>query len=169
MSSKNDIKLGVFIVAAGLLIFLGKLGVFGFLGRTLWPLVLLIPGLLLHVLFFTRRAPASVLIPGGILVVYGLLFGFCNTWGWGVMAHLWPVLLLGLAVGLYEYAFYTPRSGAVAIAGIVLGILSLVLLFFSVMGTGALYVLGILLVLGGVWIIAGRGRSRSSRLWNGRG
>ncbi|WP_150266321.1 hypothetical protein [Paenibacillus tepidiphilus] len=168
MSSKNDIKLGVFIVAAGLVIFLGKWGVFGFLGRTLWPLVLLIPGLLLHVLFFTRRAPAAVLVPGGMLATYGLLFGFCNTWGWGFMAHLWPLLLLGVAVGIYEYAYYTPRSGGLVAAAVIGGILSLVLLFFSMLGTGALYLLGILLILAGIWMIAGRGRSRSGRQWNGR-
>lgn len=57
MSSKNDMKLGVFIAAAGLVILLGKLGVFGFLGRALWPLIILVPGLFLHVLF----SPAGLL------------------------------------------------------------------------------------------------------------
>lgn len=84
MSSKKDIQLGIFIVAAGIVILLGKLGVFGFLGRALWPLVILIPGIVLHMLFFSRRASASVLVPAGILTVYGLLFGLCNIWGWGL-------------------------------------------------------------------------------------
>ena len=45
MSSRKDLALGIFIVVAGVVILLGKLGVFGFLGRTLWPLVLLAPGI----------------------------------------------------------------------------------------------------------------------------
>ncbi|WP_410514494.1 hypothetical protein PaeBR_08920 [Paenibacillus sp. BR2-3] len=167
MSSKNDLKLGLFIAAAGIVILFGKLGVFGFLGRNLWPLVLLLPGLFLHVLFFNRRASASVLIPAGILTVYGLLFGFCNTWGWGLMKYLWPVLLLGLAVGLYEYSLYTsPRTAGLSGTAVILGLLSIVLLIFSWLGTGALYLLGAILIAAGVWLITGTGKSRNRNKWN---
>lgn len=165
MSSKNDMKLGIFIVAAGLVILLGKLGVFGFLGRTLWPLVILLPGLLLHALYFSRRASSAVLLPAGILTVYGLLFGFCNTFGWGFMKHLWPVLLLGVAVGLFEQSL-DGRSGGVKVISIALGLISIVLLFFSLLGTGALYLVGIVLVAAGVWLIAGRGKSGNRNKWN---
>lgn len=168
MSSKNDMKLGVFIAAAGIVILFGKLGVFGFLGRTLWPLVILVPGLILHVLFFTRRASASALIPAGILTVYGLLFGLCNTWGWDLMRHLWPVLLLGIAVGLYEYSMYSPaRTGGLTTTAIILGGLSLVLVIFTLLGTGALYLLGAVLVAAGLWLMLGRGRPRRGKKWNG--
>ncbi|WP_042197511.1 hypothetical protein [Paenibacillus camerounensis] len=168
MSSNKDMKLGIFIAAAGLIILFGKLGVFGFLGRALWPLVILIPGLFLHVLFFSRRASAAVLIPAGILTVYGLLLGFCNTWGWGYMRHLWPVLLLGVAVGLYEYAFYShARSGGITAVAVILGVLSLVLLVFSMIGTGVFYLLGIILVAAGIWLMLGRRKQGSPKKWNG--
>ncbi|ULO08851.1 hypothetical protein H1230_08760 [Paenibacillus sp. 19GGS1-52] len=167
MSSKNDIKLGVFIAAAGIVILFGKLGVFGFLGRALWPLVILIPGLLLHVLFFSRRSSATVLIPAGILTVYGILFGLCNTWGWGLMKHLWPLLLLGIAVGLYEYSLYASRRiGGLSATAFIMGLLSLVLFIFSLLGTGALYVLGAVLIAAGIWLITGRGKSRDRNKWN---
>lgn len=168
MSSKNDMKLGVFIAAAGLVILLGKLGVFGFLGRALWPLVILVPGLFLHVLFFSRRASASVLIPAGILTVYGLVLGFCNTWGWSFMSHLWPLLLFGIAVGLYEYAFYSPvPTGGLTATAVILGVLSLMLIVFSLLGTGALYLVGIVLVAAGVWLMFGRRKQGSRKKWNG--
>lgn len=168
MSSKNDMKLGLFIVCAGLVILLGKLGVFGFLGRALWPLLLLLPGLFLHTLVFGRRLTPAALVPAGILTVYGLLFGLCNTWGWGLMAYLWPVLPLGVAVGLYEYSlFVSPRSGGLTAGAVILGIISLVLMFFSLLGTGIMYVLGAVLVLGGIWLIVGRsgGRNKWNRGW----
>ncbi|CQR57558.1 hypothetical protein JI735_00835 [Paenibacillus sonchi] len=168
MSSKNDAKLGIFILAAGIVILFGKLGVFGFLGRALWPLVILVPGLFLHVLFFSRRAPASVLLPAGILTVYGLLLGLCNTWGWGLMSHLWPLLLLGIAVGLYEYSLYSPgRNGGLTTTAVILGLLSVVLLVFSMLGTGALYVLGAILIAAGAWLIFGRGKPGGRKKWNG--
>ncbi|MRN55692.1 hypothetical protein [Paenibacillus monticola] len=167
MSSKNDIKLGVLIAAAGIVILFGKLGVFGFLGRALWPLVILLPGLLLHVLFFSRRASATVLIPAGILTVYGVLFGLCNMWGWGLMKHLWPLLLLGIAVGLYEYSLYASRRiSGLSVSAFILGLLSLVLFVFSLLGTGALYVLGAVLIAAGIWLITGRGKSRGRNKWN---
>ncbi|MNO36389.1 hypothetical protein D3C76_264580 [compost metagenome] len=166
MSSKNDIKLGIFIVAAGIVILFGKLGVFGFLGRALWPLVILLPGLILHMLFFSRRASASVLIPAGILTVYGLLFGLCNIWGWGLMKYLWPVLLLGIAVGLYEYSINTPRrTGGLSVIAVILGVLSIALCIFSLMGTGVIYLIGIVFIAAGIWLITGRGRTRGRNRW----
>lgn len=168
MSSKNDMKLGIFIAAAGIVILFGKLGVFGFLGRTLWPLVILVPGLFLHVLFFTRRASATVLLPAGILTVYGLMLGLCNAWGWGLMRHLWPLLLLGIAVGLYEYSLYSSsRTGGLTTTAVILGLLSLVLFIFSLLGTGALYLLGAVLIAAGIWLMAGRGKPGGRRKWNG--
>lgn len=168
MSSKNDMRLGVFIAAAGIVILLGKLGVFGFLGRVLWPLVILVPGLFLQVLFFSRRASAAVLVPAGILTVWGLLFGFCNTWGWGYMSHLWPLLLFGIAAGLYEYSmFASARTGGLMTSSVILGVLSLLLLIFSLLGTGALYLLAAVLIAAGIWLIAGRGKPGSAKKWNG--
>jgi hypothetical protein len=165
MSSKNDIRLGIFIGAAGIVILFGKLGVFGVLGRALWPLVILLPGLVLHMLFFSRRASASVLIPAGILTVYGLLFGLCNIWGWGLMKYLWPVLLLGIAVGLYEYFINSPRRTGLSVIAVILGVLSIVLCIFSLMGTGVIYLIGIVFIAAGIWLITGRGRTRGRNRW----
>lgn len=167
MSSKNDVKLGLLIAAAGIVILLGKLGVFGFLGRTLWPLVLLVPGLILHALFFGRRLPASALVPAGILTVYGLLFGICNVWGWDLMKLLWPMLLLGIAIGVYEYGMFSSRRvPGVTAGGAILGVISIVLLFFTLAGSGIMYVVGILLVIAGIWMVAGKGTARSGGKWN---
>lgn len=165
MSSRNDMKLGLFIVCAGLVILLGKWGVFGFLGRILWPLLLLVPGLLLHVFVFGRRLTPAALIPAGILTVYGLLFGICNTFGWGLMAYLWPVLLLGVAVGLYEYSLYaSSRTRGLTAGAVVLGAVSLLLMFLGLLGTGFIYIVGAALVLAGIWLIFGGGRRRNR--WN---
>lgn len=169
MSSKKDLMLGIFIVTAGIVILLGKLGVFGFLGRTLWPLLLLVPGLLLHVMYFSRRASATILIPAGVLTIYGLLFLICSFWGWNLMSFLWPILILGIAVGLYEYYLYeTPRPAAALPMAVVLTLLSITILIFTWLNTGVLYVLALVLIAFGIWLIYGRKRSnrgKSSRGW----
>ncbi|OAB33933.1 hypothetical protein [Paenibacillus glacialis] len=164
MTFKKDVKLGLLIIIAGIVILLGKLGVFGFLGRSLWPLAILIPGLLLHALYFSRRGQSILLIPGGILTVWGLLFGICNIWGWGLMSHLWPALILGIAVGLYEYYIYeSPRSSMALWVSIILGLLSIVLILLSLMQTGVLYLVSILLIAVGLWLILRRKSSTKSK------
>lgn len=161
MKMRNEKAIGIFIVAAGIIILLGKLGVFGFIGRHFWPLLLLLPGIALHALYYARVTPTWSLVPAGILTVYGILFGITNTWGGGLMSSLWPAFLLGIAVGLLEYGLaerYKPEFVLPAAWGI--GALSIVLFGFTLFHTGIIYVLAILLILGGVWLLLGRGRGR---------
>ena len=55
--SKNQYTVGLLFLIVGAVILLGKLGLFAFIGTNFWPLFLLIPGILLHVLFFGRLLP----------------------------------------------------------------------------------------------------------------
>jgi hypothetical protein len=66
--SNNRYTIGLLIVSAGVILILGKLGVFSFLGNMLWPIFVLLPGLVLHYLFFNRIWPSGVLIPGAMLL-----------------------------------------------------------------------------------------------------
>lgn len=164
MSSRKDLMLGLFIIVAGVVILLGNSGFFGFVGRTLWPVVLLLPGIIIHLLYFNRRLSASILIPGGILTVYGLLFLICSIGGWGLMSVLWPVLFLGVAVGLYEYyLFETPRPGRVLPIALALALISLLIWIFKWLQAGALYIIALVLIAVGVWLIFGRNRSKRNK------
>ena len=165
MSFNKDVKTGLAIAAAGLFILLGQLGVFGYLFKALWPvLLLLLPGVLAHALFFAGRMPALILVPGAMLTVYGLLFAVCNVFGWHLMRSLWPVLLLGIAVGLYEYAYFGgSRNRVLPVAAWTLAGLSVLLLFFGVLKTAAFYVLGLLLIAVGIWLALSRDGRRQRR------
>ncbi|NUU77898.1 hypothetical protein [Paenibacillus xylanilyticus] len=161
MNMRNEKAIGIFIVAAGIFILLGKLGVFGFIGRHFWPLLILLPGIALHALYYARISPAWSLFPAGMLTVYGILFGITNTWGGGLMSSLWPALLLGIAVGLLEYGLAERhRPEFVLPAALAIGALSIVLFGFTLLHTGIIYVLAVLLILGGIWLLLGRGRPR---------
>ncbi|WP_046214735.1 hypothetical protein [Paenibacillus wulumuqiensis] len=165
MTNRNQGIIAIFIILAGLIILLGKLGVFTFIGHVFWPLLILLPGVLLQLFYFSRTAPSYVLIPAGVLTVYGILFFFCNIWGWSLMAYLWPLLLLGIAVGLYEYYMLSPFavSRNIGFAAVILGALSIILLFFSLLGTSALYLIALLLIAAGIWMLLNR--SNSKRGW----
>jgi len=155
--SKNQYSVGILILAAGVVILLGKLGVFNFIGSLFWPLVILIPGVLLHVLYFGRMLPSIVLIPGGILSTYGVLFLICNLAGWGLLQYLWPVFLLGVAVGLYEYYLFDhARPKGAQLGGLILGAISIGLLVMMLIWTWGIYLIAIALIAIGAWMSFGR-------------
>lgn len=162
MINRNQGVVGIFIIAAGLIILLGKIGVFSFIGHVFWPLLILLPGLLLQLAYFSRSFPSYVLIPAGILTVYGILFFLCNTWGWWLMVYLWPLLIFGIALGLYEYyAFSSYRvRQEVGLIALVLGGISLILLLFSLLGANALYLFALLLIGIGAWLMLHRNNSK---------
>jgi hypothetical protein len=159
MKMRNEKAIGIFIVAAGIIILLGKLGVFGFIGLNFWPLLILLPGIALHALYYARISPAWSLVPAGMLTVYGVVFGITNTWGVGLLGRLWPAFLLGVAIGLLEYGLAERRRPEfVMLAALILGVASIILFGFTLLNTGIIYVLAVLLILGGVWMLLGRGR-----------
>ena len=157
MNGRNERAIGIFIAVAGLVILLGKLGIFGYIGRTFWPLVLLVPGILLHLYYFMRKTSATILIPAGLFTVYGILFLICNLSGWDLLVYLWPVFLFGIALGLFEYALFEyPRPAMIYSISIISLAVSIVLLFVTLLTTGFIYVFAALLIFAGIWLIFGR-------------
>ncbi|MCU6709502.1 hypothetical protein M6D81_12385 [Paenibacillus sp. J5C_2022] len=156
---KNKYSAGIILLLAGVVILLGKLGLFSFLGSIFWPLLVLIPGVLLHVLYFGRVVPAVALVPGGMLVVYALLFIACNIFGWDALQALWPLFLFGIAAGLYEYyIFGSSKQKAVLMAAIALSVFSLLFLILALMWGWGIYVIALLLIVAGGWLMYGPNR-----------
>ncbi|MFF2482857.1 hypothetical protein [Paenibacillus sp. NPDC058071] len=153
----NKYSAGIIVLLAGVVILLGKLGVFSFLGAMFWPIIILIPGILLHVFYFGRMLPAVVLVPGGILTVYALLFMICNIFGWDSLKYLWPLFLFGIAVGLYEYyMFGNSRTRVVLTAAIALAAASAVFFAIVVLWGWGIYAIAIVLIAVGAWMMFGK-------------
>nr|WP_255807580.1 hypothetical protein [Cohnella mopanensis] len=143
-----------------MIILLGKLGVFAFIGAVFWPLFILIPGLLLHVLYFGRMVPSITLIPAGILTVVSIILLIGNWFGWGSMKYLWPFFLFAIAVGLYEYhVFGYSRNKQIWSIAIGLAVISLVLFFMTLLWTWGIYLFAAALIGFGVWLVVRRPRS----------
>ncbi|MCA1293021.1 hypothetical protein LBW89_08320 [Paenibacillus sp. alder61] len=161
MSDNNKLTTGILILAAGIVILLGKLGVFSFLGKALWPLILLVPGIIFHLWHFWRKGPSELLLPGGILVVYSILFFIANFWGWHTFKYTWPGLILGIAVGLYEYEYFSKmRQSGVLLAAVILAAVSVICFGFTLFSLALIYVVAIVLIAVGTWLIAARGKTR---------
>ncbi|KRE90400.1 hypothetical protein ASG89_08880 [Paenibacillus sp. Soil766] len=159
--ARNSYSIGILFIGLAVLLLLGKLGVFHLLLSFFWPLILLVPGLLFHLLYFNRRLPAGVLVPGGILTTYALMFFFCNLFGWGSMAYIWPGFILGPAIGLYELHLFDRGSNrGIWIAAMVLGIISAALFALTLLVKLGIYVIALILVVAGLSMIF-----RKRRLW----
>ncbi|MGO4541351.1 hypothetical protein [Paenibacillus sp. YIM B09110] len=157
----NKYSAGIILLLAGVVILLGKLGVFSFMGAIFWPLLVLIPGVLLHVLYFGRLLPAAALVPGGMLVVYALLFVVCNLFGWDNLKYLWPLFIFGVAAGLYEYyLFGSSRQQVVFRAAIALAAASAVFMVLVLMWSWGIYAIAVVLIGAGAWMTIGRGSRR---------
>jgi len=94
---------------------------------TLWPLFVLVPGLLFHVVYLVVRKPvwSWLLVLGGSLTVWGVVF-FLNTFGgWDSMSYLWPLLLLGPVLGFWEMYLFGLRHRYLLGFNLLLTILSL--------------------------------------------
>ncbi len=165
MNNRNQGLFIVLLISAGIIILLGKLGVFAFLGRAFWPLLILLPGIILQLAYFSRSISSYWLIPAGMLTVYGVLFFLCNTWGWGLMDVLWPLFIGGVALGLYEYYTMSPvrldrRIGWVSL---LLGALTIVLLLVNLLGSALLYMIAIALIVAAIWLFLGQNKSGRMR------
>jgi hypothetical protein len=152
--ARNNYSIGIILIAVAVVLLLGKLGVFHFLGSLLWPLFVLVPGLLLHYLFYNRVLPAGVLVPGGMLVKYSLMFFFCNLFGWQTMGYIWPGFIFGVAVGLYElYFLHRDSDRNIRTASIVLAVLAAALFLMMILFKVGIYLIALLLVLAGILVI----------------
>jgi hypothetical protein len=157
--ARNNYSVGLVLIGIAVILLLGKLGVFSFLGGLLWPVFILLPGVVFHFLYFSRVLPAGVLVPGGILVTYSLLFFFCNIFGWGAMSYLWPGFIFGVAVGLYELHLFDRHSGrGVLTAAMILAAISAVFFALAFMFTAGIYFIIFVLLVAGVGLIMTRKR-----------
>ncbi|MFM9329747.1 hypothetical protein [Paenibacillus mesotrionivorans] len=157
--ARNNYSVGLVLIGIAVILLLGKLGVFSFLGGLLWPVFILLPGVVFHFLYFSRVLPAGVLVPGGILVTYSLMFFFCNIFGWGAMSYLWPGFIFGVAVGLYELHLFDRHSGkGVLTAAMILAAISAVFFALAFMFTAGIYFIIFVLLVAGVGLIMTRKR-----------
>jgi len=148
--NRNNQSIGLVLILIAVVLLLGKLGVFSFLAKLLWPILLLGIGLGLHFLYFNRRVTGNVLIFAGVIVTYSLLFLFCNLFGWGSLSYLWPVIPFGFAVGLYEYQLfdrYAP-SGTLTMAMVIGGLSAALFVLTLLFKLGIFLIVLILLVIG---------------------
>jgi len=144
---------GLSLLFIGVLIILANFGVIEIVWKNLWPLFLLIPGIVFELSYFIYRKDAGLLVPGGILITYGLLFLVNVIYGWRLMEYLWPIFPLGVAIGLFQLFLFGGREKGLLIPVGILGAISLFFLINNLLFVDFRVLAGIVLVVIGIWII----------------
>lgn len=111
MKRINSLVWGTVLLLVGVVLTLGQLGWIN-LDHLTWPIILLAIGVIFHLYYiFTKDHNEGLLVPGGILLVYGVLFLLSQSGQ--PIEKLWPMFILGPAFGLFElYLFSRGRMGS---------------------------------------------------------
>ena len=166
---------GFLLLFIGAILILSNFGVIEIAWDNLWPLFLLIPGILFELSYFTYRKDdgsrgsiedfpgSSLLVLGGILITYGLLFLVNVIYGWHLMENLWPLFLLGVAIGLLQAYLFGGREKYLLIPIGILGVISLFFLINNLIFVNFGLIAGIVLLLIGIWILLKKSKSSDEK------
>ena len=110
MKKRNSL-FGIFLIFIGSVLLADQIYDINFLSfSTFWPLFILIPGILLELSFFSLRKEPAILVLGGLFTTTGLLFIFETSTNWQYSTGTWPIYTFGLAIGLFQYYFFSRRN-----------------------------------------------------------
>lgn len=114
--NKSSALIGFILIMIGILMLANNLGNWHLFSMDrLWPVFILIPGLVFELGYFSGRRNPGVLVPGGILTTLGLLFFFETFTGWHWSAYTWPIYPLAVAIGLFQLYLFSGRPAGLLI------------------------------------------------------
>lgn len=156
---RRSMWVGIWLIIMGGFLLAAQFDIVTIGWSTLWPLVIIIPGLILEGSFFLHRETPGVLVPGGILTITGLNLFICNTFGWWLMEYLWPLFPLAVAFGLFQLYVFDGRDRTLLIPVAILGTVAVVAFLgkFAVMAISK--IIPLLLIGFGLYLLL-RGRRR---------
>lgn len=166
---KNNLTLGGLLVIIGGLLLVSRLlfnrSFFTLGANDFWPIIILLIGAGFELAYYVTLKAPGLLVPGGILTTYGLLFFFEAATNWRFASFTWPIYLLGISIGLFQLYLHIGRpKGLLVSFSIVSGIAAacfIVMLFRFFLGAVDLgIVIPLVLVLGGLVMVFGRSRTK---------
>ena len=154
MRKTNAIFWGLALILAGAVLILVQMDIIDFDWNYIWPAVMILLGIMFHVQFFAIKGrSAGVLVPGGILLIYGSFFLYLKIMGWAGVGNLWPVFLLGPGFGLLEQKLFSRGRQGSWIPVIILFAIATFFLVqesfasFSVAAAVALIIVGVIIII----------------------
>lgn len=152
MDQKNK-HLGLILILVGGALLLNHYSIISFRIWNLWPLILIYLGLKAERDYFSGLSGSRSLLTGATLTTYGVYFlasGFLSSRLSGV---LWPMFILGPALGFLQMAYYGHRPKKNYRTGIILTIISMAFFFDQIAGIRFNIILYIGLIFVGFYLL----------------
>lgn len=154
MERKNYLW-GILLIIIGIVLLADRVLNIGIIDSvSIWPLFILIPGLIFELSYFTSGRNPGLLVPGGILTTIGLLFFFETFTNWNYSEYTWPVYPLSVAIGLFQLYLFDGRPSGLLIPVFILGtvsVVSFVSIVFSVFDITLIF--AVFAILAGLYIL----------------
>jgi hypothetical protein len=156
----SDMVIGVGLIILGILFLFENFGYIAFDFKDVWPVFVILAGVGFWIGYIQDKKNYGLLMPGTILVIYGVMFYYCSMEGWYYMTDLWPVFIIGPGIGFFMmFIFGQKEKGMLVPASILTGIGIL----FMLSKTGIIrYWPVLLIVLGIVMIVKYQTKLKSS-------
>ena len=128
----SDIIIGIGFIIIGIIFLFENFGYIAFDFEDIWPLFVVLGGCAFWVGYLKDKKNYGLIMPGTILIIYGLMFWYCSFEGWYYMTTVWPGFLIGPGLGFYfMYLFGEKEKGLLVPATILTGIGVLFLFRYS--------------------------------------
>jgi len=150
-SISRPILQGLALILIGLVFILGNFGVFHPDWEVVFTWMIMIMGVVFWVGFLMDKSRNFLIMPGTILVIYGVVFFLIAKYTWASIESMGPIFILAPALGLYFTYLLSRKNRSLLITAAVLGLISLIFLLNSV--PVFKYIWPILTVAAGVYII----------------
>ena len=148
MEPKNVIP-GLLLIITGGVILLANIGAFSLVG--LWPLLVVLLGIFFFILWLNDRGDYGLLMPATILTIVGILFLYCEQFGWWNMSNLWPVFLMAPGLGFMLMYLFGEQEAGLLIPGTLMLVLGI--FFLSINEWAGRWWPVILIILGAILLI----------------
>ena len=153
MEESRNRLLGLFLVIIGGVLILDYYNIISFNLWDFWPLILIYMGAKAERDYFRGHASGRSLLTGATLLTYGLYFLISAFSIWHIEGNLWPMFILGPALGFLQMAYFGHRPRKNFRTGIILLVISLVFLVQNFINIQFDLMLSVGLVLVGLFML----------------
>ncbi|MBN2183786.1 MAG: hypothetical protein JW746_00510 [Candidatus Krumholzibacteriota bacterium] len=117
---KRSVVPGLILICIGIVAVLGNFGLLDLDWEVLWTYFILVLGIIFWLGFIFDRSKDGLIMPGTVLLTYGVIFNLSARFRWVDMDDLWPFFILGPAFGFFAMYLFGKRHRGLLVPAVIL-------------------------------------------------
>ncbi|MBN2070290.1 MAG: hypothetical protein JW814_02445 [Candidatus Krumholzibacteriota bacterium] len=149
---RQSVVPGLILICVGIIAVLSNFELLDLDWDVLWTYFILVLGIIFWLGYIFDRSKEGLIMPGTVLLTYGVIFNLAARFRWADMSDLWPFFILGPAFGFYAMFLFGKRDRGLLVPAIILTVVGGVFLLQSYtiikyLWPPALIVIGVLILM----------------------